>query len=129
MLLLERKYMATIKRISRLTALGKLRLFGRDCSGASSIENSLLAALIAIAILASIKEVGSLLTSTVKSVDYELCKATNDNGGSGVGGGGSGGCGSGGGGGMGGGGGGGSGAGGGAGVSGGSGGAGGGKSK
>lgn len=83
--------MATLERITKVFSLGTLRLFGRDRSGATTIESTLLVSLLAIAILSGISEVGSILSSSFDQTNAKVCSATNDIGGSGGGGGGPGG--------------------------------------
>ena len=83
--------METVRRIMKMFSLGNLRLFGRDCSGATTIESTLLAALLAIAILSGVKEAGSLLFSVYDQTDTLVCDAFESVGGSGGGSGGPGG--------------------------------------
>lgn len=60
--------------ILHIYSLNNLRSLGRDRSGATSIENSLLGALIAVAIIAAVSELGAMVFQifdlTAQSVEY-----------------------------------------------------------
>ncbi len=71
--------MATVRRM-KIFSLANLRLLGRDCSGATTIENTLLAALIAIAILSGVKEVRSVVYSVFAQTENQICNAVNGGG-------------------------------------------------
>ncbi len=63
---------------------GNLRSLARDRSGATTIENSLLGALIAVVIIASIGHLGSLvhqiLDLTAQTIEQTTCGPGNGNG-------------------------------------------------
>ncbi len=69
--------MATLEHITKVFSLGTLRLFGRDRSGATTIETTLLVSLLAIAILSGIQEAGSLVTSAYEQVENQVSGAIN----------------------------------------------------
>ena len=61
-----------------------LRSLARDRSGATSIENSLLGALIAVAIIAAVSELGSMVYQiydlTAQTIEQTTCGPGNGNG-------------------------------------------------
>ena len=66
---------------------GNLRSLARDRSGATSIENSLLGALIAVAIIAAVSELGSMVyqiydltAQTIEQAANKKCGPGNGNG-------------------------------------------------
>ena len=64
-------------------SLDSLRSLGRDRSGATSIENSLLGALIAVAIIAAVSELGSMVYQIFDLTAQSVEQAANGSGGGG----------------------------------------------